>query len=166
MDKRILLAFLALGLTCAACDVIDAEVIDAVPAEINTETAVVFDKDRTGNEPIKYDGAQMWRIAYSDQIYRNAVAELQKQFQVSMWNLQMTNVTDSHVDMFVKSAMVDEAKSFLRRVRVPFDVVINDIQEAINNENPPLDETDLWQNRNGESRESKEGKLCTTTYCY
>lgn len=144
------LGLLVFSFYCATADVIDAEVIDAVPPEVSTEPAVVFDKDRTGNEPIKYDGAQLWRIAYSDQEYRNAVSELQKQFQVSIWNLQMTNLTQPYVDMFVKRAMVSGARDFLVQVRVPFDVVINDIQDAINNENPSMDDVDLWQNRNGE----------------
>lgn len=142
--------FFILAVNCVSSDSSDADVIEAVPAEINTEPAVVFDKDRAGTEVVKYDGAQLWRIAYSNQDYKNAVAQLQKQFQVSMWNLQMTNLTNSHVDMFVKSAMVNDAKSFLENVRVPFDVVIDDIQDAINSENPPLDEIELWQNRNGE----------------
>lgn len=145
-----LLTIFLLSVHCVTSDVIDAEVIDAVPPDVNTEPAVVFDKDRAGNEPVKYDGAQLWRIAYTEQTYKNAVAELQKQFQVSMWNLQMTNANDSHVDMFVKRAMVDDAREFLMKLRVPFEVVINDIQDAINSENPPLDEVELWQNRNGE----------------
>lgn len=144
---------LSVSLSSAVCDVIDAEVIDAVPVEINTEPAVVFDKDRTGNKPINYDGAQLWRIAYGQQEHKNAVSELQKQFQVSMWNLQMVNQSDSHVDMFVKRAMVKDASDFMLKVRVPFDVVIENIQEAINHENPPLDDLELWQNRNGELRE-------------
>lgn len=144
------LGLLILSVYCATADLLDAEVIDAVPPEVNTEPAVVLDKDRTGNEPIKYDGAQLWRIAYSDQEYKNAVSELQKQFQVSMWSLQMSNLTQSYVDMFVKRAMVDGARDFLVQVRIPFDVVINDIQAAINNENPSMDDVSLWQNRNGE----------------
>lgn len=144
------LALSTLALCCVTKDVIDAEVIDAVPAEINTEPAVVFDKDRAGNEPIKYDGAQLWRINYSDQEHKNAVAELQKQFQVSMWNLQMRNESEAYVDLFVKRAMVSDAKEFMTKVRVPFNVVIDDIQTAINNENPSKDDVELWQNRNGE----------------
>jgi Carboxypeptidase activation peptide len=146
------LALFTLALCCSTkdVDVIDAEVIDAVPAEVNTEPAVVFDKDRAGNEPIKYDGAQLWRIAYSDQEHKNAVAELQKQFQVSMWNLQMANLTGQYVDLFVKGAVVSDAKEFLMKARVPYNVVIDDIQNAINNENPSKDDVDLWQNRNGE----------------
>lgn len=144
-----LVAFYALAWSSATCDVIDAEVIDAVPAEINTEPAVVFDKDRAGNEPIKYDGAQLWRIAYGEQEHKNAVAELQKQFQVSMWSLQMKSLNNSYVDMFVKQAMVDGATTYLRRVRVPYEVVIDDIQDAINTENPPMD-SPVWGDRNGE----------------
>lgn len=143
------LASLFVLVNCATCDVNDAEVIDALAPETHTVPAATLDKDRAGTEPIKYDGAQLWRINYSDQLYRNAVSELQKQFEVSMWNLQMTNISDSFVDMFVKSDVVNEASSFLRRVRVPFNVVINDVQDAINKENPPLSEVELWQNRNG-----------------
>lgn len=144
------LALIALALSCATKDVLDAEVIDAVPAEVNTEPAVVFDKDRAGNEPIKYDGAQLWRIPYGDQEHKNAIAELQKQFQVSMWNLQMSNLTEPYVDLFVKRAMVNDASELLTKLRVPFEVVIDDIQRAINNENPSKDDVELWQNRNGE----------------
>lgn len=145
-----ILGIFVVSLGCATSDVIDAEVIDAVPADVNTEPAVIIDKDHAGNEPIKYDGAQLWRVAYSNQEHKNAVTELQKQFEVSMWNLQTGTLNESYVDMFVKSAMVNDAKAFLVKRALPFKVVINDIQAAINRENPPRDNTDLWQNRNGE----------------
>lgn len=145
-----IVAVLVFSLSCASADVIDAEVIDAVPPEVSTESAVAFDKDRAGNVPVKYDGAQLWRITYTDQDFKNAVSELQKQFQVSMWNLQMTNANQSYVDMFVKRSVVKDAKCFLESEKVPFEVVINDVQEAINSENPSLEDIDLWQNRNGE----------------
>ena len=145
------LAVLSLALSCKTKDVIDADIIDAVPAEINTESAVVIDKDRAGgNDPVSYGGAQLWRISYGDQEQKNAVAELQKQFKVSMWNLQMMNKSEPYVDMFVKSAMVKEAKEFMSKVRVPYEIVIDDIQAAIDNENPSKDNIELWQNRNGE----------------
>lgn len=153
------LTLLVLTVICVTSEESDTEIIEAVPAEINTEPAVVFDKDRAGTESVRYDGAQLWRIAYADQDYKNAVAELQKQFQVSMWNVQMTNVTNSYVDMFVKRAMVSDAKNFLENVRVPYEVVINDIQDAINNENPPMDEIESWYNRNGELK-SRTARRC------
>lgn len=146
-------AIVVVSVHCVKCDLVDADVVDAVPADVNTESAVVIDKDRTGNEAVKYDGAQLWRIAYDNRETKNAVAELQKQFQVSMWNLQMNNLTQPYVDMFVKSSMVNDAKDFLLKARVTFTVVISDVQNAINTENPSMDEVELWQNRNGELNE-------------
>lgn len=147
---RISIVVLFLIVQCSNCDVIDAEVVDAQPAEVNTEPEVVIDKDRAGIEPIKYDGAQLWRVKYGNQDYKNAVAELQKEYKLSMWNLQMVNTSDAWVDLFVKGEMVDDARQFLDNVNVPYDVIIDDVQSAIDNENPPLDQIDLWQNRNGE----------------
>lgn len=37
-------------------------------------------KQETPEAPVKYDGAQLWRIGYKDQLNKNAVAELQNQF--------------------------------------------------------------------------------------
>lgn len=50
--------------------------------EAPTETAVQEDsaKQEKPQTPVKYDGAQLWRIAYKDQLNKNAVAELQNQF--------------------------------------------------------------------------------------
>lgn len=149
---RVLKTFVILFLSfnCTTSDVIDADIVDAVPSDVNTEQAIVFDKDQAGIEPINYDGAQLWRVAYGSQEHKNIVTELQKQFQVSMWSLQMRSLNGSYVDMFVKSSVVKEAKEFLLKSRLPFEVVINNIQEAIDSENPPKDNSDLWQNRNGE----------------
>jgi hypothetical protein len=150
-----ILLFPILTLNCAKCDLNEADIIDAIPVEIATEQAIVFDKDRAGIEPIKYDGAQLWRISYSNQNFKNAIAELQKEYQVAMWNLQMANTTSPYVDMFVKKSMVDDATNFLHKSNVPFEVVINDVQEVIDKQNPPLDDMELWQNRNGMIKTNK-----------
>lgn len=132
------------------CDVVDADVIEAIPPEISTESEVVIDENLTSeNEPVTYRGAQLWRLSYKDQQYKSIISELQKHYKTAMWNLQMANASNAYVDIFVKPAVVDEAKEFLKREQVPYDVIINDVQEAIDNENPPLDETELWQNRDG-----------------
>ena len=132
-------------------EIADGFVIDAQSVDISTEKATILDKDQKINELVKYDGAQMWRIGYSQQSDKNAVAELQNEFQVSMWNL---NRNLSSVDIFVKKSMVADASAYLRKVQVPFDIVIDDIQHAIEHENPPKDQLHLWQNRNG-----KENKI-------
>jgi Carboxypeptidase activation peptide len=143
------LLFPILALHSAKCDSHEADIIDAIPVEIYTEPAVVSDKDRAGIEPIKYDGAQLWRISYADQLFKNAITELQKDYQVAMWNLQMVNLTSPYVDIFVKKSMVDEARNFLQKSNVPYEIVIDDVQQVIDKQNPPIDDMELWQNRNG-----------------
>lgn len=93
---------------------------------------------------VKYNGAQLWRIPYTNQTYKNAVIELQKNFQISMWNLQK-----GHVDVFVKQPVVKSAKQLLKNSNVPFEVVIDDLQKAIDEENPPKEQIVEWQVRNG-----------------
>lgn len=150
-----LLKFLVLAsffvVNCVLCDVIsDTEVINAAQAEVEEENVELYDKDRADRDvPVNYQGAQLWRVPYNGQTNKNAVSELQKQYQAAMWNLQMANLTNPYVDVFVKRAAVIDARKFMQRVRVPFDVLIEDVQGAIDNENPPLDDIDLWVNRNG-----------------
>uniref|UniRef100_A0A182NVG9 Peptidase M14 domain-containing protein n=1 Tax=Anopheles dirus TaxID=7168 RepID=A0A182NVG9_9DIPT len=98
----------------------------------------------TTAQPVKYDGAQLWRIAYDDQPKKNAVAELQDRFDASMWNYNA-----SSVDIFVRRQQIKRAECFLRAANVPYEVVIEDMQRAIDTENPSLEETELWENRNG-----------------
>lgn len=120
----------------SACELVDA--VDEV------------DNDRAQIEGKSYLGAQLWRIPYSDRDYKNAISELQNTYHTTMWNLQMANASNAFVDMFVKQAVVDDAREFLKKAQIPFEVIIEDVQDAIDTENPPLDEIDLWQNRDGE----------------
>lgn len=133
----------------ASCDTIDSEVIEAIPPEVSTESEVPLDQTVTGSEPVSYKGGQLWRLSYKDQQSKSIVSKLQKKYKTSMWNLQMANSSNAYIDMFVAPAVVDEAKDFMNKQQVPYEVIMNDVQEAIDNENPPLDETDLWQNRDG-----------------
>lgn len=135
------------------CDSHEADIVEAMSVDVHTEPAILLDKDRAGNEPIKYDGAQLWRISFANQHHKNAVAELQKEYQVSMWNLQMANASSPYVDMFVKRSVVQDARSFLKKSDVPYEIVIADVQQVIDSQNPPLDDSELWQNRNGERRQ-------------
>lgn len=148
------------------CDSHEADIIDAIPADTNTEPAVLFDKDRAGIEPIKYDGAQLWRISFANQHHKNAVAELQKEYQAAMWNLQMANESSPYVDMFVKRSVVSDARSFLTKSDVPYEIVISDVQEVIDSQNPPFDDSELWQNRNGERLEWRSNAVKLRKLCW
>ena len=134
-----------------SCETVDTVVVEAIPPEVNTEAELLIDENLLGdeNEPRSYRGAQLWRLSYKDQQFKSAVSELQKTYKTSIWNIQMANSSNAYVDLFVKPAVVDDAKEFLRKVQVPFNVIMDDVQDAIDSENPPLEETDLWQNRDG-----------------
>lgn len=143
----------------------DTEVIDAAAAEINTEQAISFEKDRPDRETqVSYSGAQLWRVPFNDQTKRNAVSELQKQYNAAMWNLQVANQSNPYVDVFVKRAAVIDARNFMKTARVPFNVLIEDVQSAIDTENPPLDNIDLWVNRDG--KRASFFFLLTTRNCF
>ncbi|XP_059617144.1 carboxypeptidase B-like [Phlebotomus argentipes] len=63
---------------------------------------------------------------------------------VAMWNLNGTSV-----DMFLKRPVISEARKLLENAKVPFDVVIDDLQHAIDTENPPPEVIEQLQNRKG-----------------
>lgn len=139
MDKKCSFAWLlVLCLVQVHCEEVFEE-----PEEISNESE--FQGIPSRNVLAKYDGAQLLRIPNVDQLNKNAVTELQTKYEAAMWNLQSESV-----DMFLKKSLVNEAKSFLKSANVNFDVIIDDVQNAIDAENPPKDQLDLWQNRNGE----------------
>lgn len=150
---KLFILFALLTINYVSSDVItDSEVINAAQADINTEESILFEKDRPDRDtPVSYQGAQLWRVPFNDQTKRNAVSELQKQYSAAMWNLQVANQSNPYVDVFVKRAAVIDARNFMNTARVPFNVLIEDVQRAIDTENPPLDNIDLWVNRDGES---------------
>uniref|UniRef100_A0A182WW69 Peptidase M14 domain-containing protein n=1 Tax=Anopheles quadriannulatus TaxID=34691 RepID=A0A182WW69_ANOQN len=130
-------------LQCGSTHKLPAETASANAAPDAPEQPSVRANDALA-QPVKYDGAQLWRIAYDDQPKKNAVAELQDRFDASMWNYNATSV-----DIFVRGQQLKKAECFLRAANIPYEVVIEDMQRAIDTENPSLEETELWENRNG-----------------
>ncbi|XP_055684650.1 carboxypeptidase B-like isoform X1 [Lutzomyia longipalpis] len=122
-------------------------VISPQPFENSTEPELLDnpreDESDATDHPVKYTGAQLWRISYDDQVRKNAVADLQHKFKdVAMWNLNGTSV-----DMFLKKPVIADARKLLENAKVPFDVIIDDLQHAIDTENPPPEVIEQLQNR-------------------
>mgnify|MGYP000479901491 CR=1 FL=1 len=57
----------------------------------------------------------------------------------------------SAIDILVKPGSVEKVRKQLKEKNINFDIVINDLQKAIDEENPPLDEDD-FDNRNGKKK--------------
>ncbi|XP_058445495.1 carboxypeptidase B-like [Malaya genurostris] len=114
---------------------------DALLKEEQNDENVKQEKE----QPVSYDGAQLWRIDYDDQRKRTAVAELQGKFETAMWSFNATSV-----DIFLKRPKeLPKARQFLRKAKIHFDVVIENMQREIDHENPPKDELEQWENRDG-----------------
>ncbi|XP_055585997.1 carboxypeptidase B-like [Uranotaenia lowii] len=109
---------------------------EAIPEELA--------KPSEPEQPVKYDGAQLWRIDYDDQEKKNAIAELQDKFAASMWNYNTT-----FVDIFLKGPNLRDAGKLLKKAQISYQVLIEDMQRAIDEENPSRDRLDLWENRDG-----------------
>lgn len=67
-----------------------------------------------------------------------------------MWGLHGSkNGSTASVDVFLKQPSVLAAKKLLEAAHVSYDVVIEDLQKAIETENPPKEEIEQLQNRKG-----------------
>lgn len=75
-----------------------------------------------------------------------------------MWNYNTTSV-----DIFLKRSNLMGARNLLQAANVPFDVVIDDMQKAIDQENPPKDQLELWENRDGKLPVPEDGAIETAS---
>lgn len=63
---------------------------------------------------------------------------------MALWS---TNGTE--VDVFLKKDAVDGVRQVLKDNQIGYTVLIDDMQKQIENENPPQEEIEELQNRNG-----------------
>ncbi|XP_043505521.1 carboxypeptidase B-like [Polistes fuscatus] len=85
---------------------------------------------------ITYDGAQLWRVRPSCEqpvLQSDILSELQEIGLSSPW---FSN--DTTVDIMVKQDAIARTSRILKEKNLRYEVVINDLQRAINEENPPL----------------------------
>ncbi|KAI4490870.1 hypothetical protein M0804_003814 [Polistes exclamans] len=85
---------------------------------------------------ITYDGAQLWRVRPSCEqpvLQSDVLSELQEIGLSSPW---FSN--DTTVDIMVKQDAIARTSRILKEKNLRYEVVINDLQRAINEENPPL----------------------------
>ena len=73
--------------------------------------------------------------------------------EVDIWSHKMAN--DSRLDVMVPEKSIDKLKNFLDTNSVRYEVVIDDLQSAIDAENPPLTDEDKeeFEGRKGNFRQ-------------
>ncbi|CAH1276131.1 unnamed protein product [Diabrotica balteata] len=104
--------------------------IDQDNSDTNSE---VFPQGR-----ISYSGNQLWKATIDDVDKIRVVANLRDGHHISMWGGNRTSL-----DFLVKPNSLDTVKDTLKSKHINYDVVIQDLQKAIDEENPPhLEETE------------------------
>ncbi|XP_014230660.1 carboxypeptidase B-like [Trichogramma pretiosum] len=100
-------------------------------------------------ERVTYDGAQIWRIA-ADSGKDEFLDYLQDRGDLSLWSGNR-----SLIDVLVLPDVIPRVSRFLRQRNIDYDVVITDLQLAINQENPVRtpEEIDELVGRNGHRME-------------
>lgn len=58
--------------------------------------------------------------------------------------------TESSIDVLIKPKVIENVTTILKSKEIPYSIMIEDLQQRINEENPPLDENDSeLQDRRG-----------------
>lgn len=63
---------------------------------------------------------------------------------VALWSTNGTNV-----DVFVKQPAIESVRKVLEENNINYAVLVDDMQKQIEEENPPQEEIEALQNRNG-----------------
>ncbi|OXU22503.1 hypothetical protein TSAR_005494 [Trichomalopsis sarcophagae] len=79
---------------------------------------------------VTYEGAQVWRVQGADD-YAEYLTYLQDRGDLSLWT-----GNDTTIDVLVLPDVIPRVSRFLHQRHVEYDVVIPDLQQAINHENP------------------------------
>ncbi|XP_050297839.1 carboxypeptidase B-like [Anthonomus grandis grandis] len=91
---------------------------------------------------VLYSGSQLWKTVVDSEEKVRVLAKLRDEEDISMWG---GNV--SAIDILVKPNAVDKVRNILSQERINYDVAIDDLQKAIDEENPPPEKEE--ENRNG-----------------
>ncbi|XP_022161977.1 carboxypeptidase B-like [Myzus persicae] len=103
-----------------------------------TECSENSDQHQDVEEKITYNGDQVLRVETVNSKQRKKIKELENQGLIEKW---FTNSTS--VDIMVKKENSEIVKNTLNNGSLSFNIFINDIQRAINDENPPINEDEL-----------------------
>ncbi|XP_068617982.1 carboxypeptidase B-like isoform X1 [Battus philenor] len=115
----------------------EAVVIEASPP---LTRSAVSDENK-----VDYTGAQVWKVSTEKVNVRGVIFRLSRRNLISTWG-----GNQSSIDILVKQNAVDNVTRIFRRERIPIAVIIEDLQQRINEENPPLDPNEIeLQDRRG-----------------
>ncbi|XP_013180157.1 PREDICTED: carboxypeptidase B-like [Papilio xuthus] len=115
------------------------------PEETITDASLPVLRSTSPESRVDYTGAQIWKVSTQNTNVRGVIYRLRRRNLISTWG-----GNQSSIDILVKSNAVNNVTRVFKRERIPIEVVIEDLQQRINEENPPLDPNEVeLQNRRG-----------------
>ncbi|GAB1860577.1 Carboxypeptidase B [Camponotus japonicus] len=85
------------------------------------------------SERITYEGDQVWRIHKDNSSVDELVERYDEYGSYSIWSNNA-----SAADIFVKNNMVENIESLFKSYGIKYQILIDDVEQAIKEENPPL----------------------------
>ncbi|XP_029051289.1 carboxypeptidase B-like [Osmia bicornis bicornis] len=114
------------------------EIVDEPVAE-NSQT--IQRAVRVRDAKVNYGGAQVWRVQASESqkdLVSNVTMDFQEAGLLSLWASNETGV-----DVMIRSEEIPRVARYLQQKDLQFQVVIEDVQKAIDEENPSLSEEEM-----------------------
>ncbi|XP_017768607.1 PREDICTED: carboxypeptidase B-like [Nicrophorus vespilloides] len=112
---------------------------------------VEFEKPLQENEEkISYAGSQLWKVVLETNSKKKVIAKLRDTRDLSMWGGNLTAI-----DVLVKAKSKGLVKNQLDLNGIQYEIIIDDLQKAIDDENPPVDEDE------DEGLENRQGHRMT-----
>ncbi|KAL1465084.1 hypothetical protein WDU94_004679 [Cyamophila willieti] len=87
---------------------------------------------------VKYDGAQVFRVTVNNSKGRKRVNDLVDKGVVEKWRSNTTSI-----DIMAKADKLTAVKQYLEKAKLTYEVVLEDVQRAIDEENPDISEEEL-----------------------
>ncbi|GBP50617.1 Carboxypeptidase B [Eumeta japonica] len=94
--------------------------------------------DDDDDNKVDYTGAQVWQVNTNKTGVRAVLYRLRRRNLISTWG-----GNQSSVDILIKPQALGNVSRVFKRENIVYNIIIDDLQQRINEENPPLDENEL-----------------------
>ncbi|XP_020278345.1 carboxypeptidase B-like [Pseudomyrmex gracilis] len=116
---------------------VNASVLKPESKEAASPCKIVSDKlgeeKNLDQQKINYDGDQVWRVYKNNKIVEEVVRLKDEEGSYQIWSNNA-----SVADIFIKNYMLRDIKHLFKNLSVKYDVLLNNVQQAIDEENPSL----------------------------
>ncbi|KAG5868272.1 hypothetical protein JTB14_032987 [Gonioctena quinquepunctata] len=115
-------------------DVLEEESVPIVKnVEVQNEENTVESNESERSARVLYTGNQLWKTFVDDRDKIEVLSRLKDDRDISTWGGNTTSI-----DILVKPENLDKVKAILTDKNINYDVLINDLQKAIDEENPSI----------------------------